>query len=251
MDLVRAQLLVKNVFRKNTFSSFETIKPEVQERITYVLGERYEYLVGWLNEYQSSETQELDHFLSRLFGEVLSQPGFGFHGDYNAGGIAASLVESVGKFRRVAGGPLAEEGIPIGMEYIQMVEDGVIAAQYLGPWRERKEDAVFLAPAYTFLMANRAVDYQFWLDVGGRGWYERLYQPLTHPFVLSRNWSLEMPWTDTHETEAGRTALTRLAMGLLRRCRQGVYLGLSTLSEGGYEQTGDFLRGIDQAVRGG
>ena len=35
-------------------------------------------------------------------------------------------------------------------------------------------------------MSNRPVDYQFWLDVGGRGWFERLYQPLTHPYVLSR-----------------------------------------------------------------
>jgi len=249
LDLVRANLLIKNVLRKNTFSSFETVKPEVQERITYVLGERYEHLIGWLNEYQDCETHELDHFLSRLFGEVLSQPGYGFHGDYNAGGIAASLVESVGKFRRVAGDPLALEGIPLGMEYLQMVDDGVIAAQYMGPWRERDEDSVFLAPAYTFLMANRPVDYQFWLDVGGRGWYDRLYQPLTHPYVLSRNWPIEMPWTDTHETEAGRDALTHLATGLLHRCRRGVYLGHSILSEGGFEQTGDLLRGIDQVVR--
>ncbi len=53
-----------------------------------------------------------------------------------------------------------------------------------------------LAPAYTFLMSNRPVDYQFWLDVGSRGWFERLYQPLTHPYVLSREWPAGQSWTD-------------------------------------------------------
>ena len=56
----------------------------MQERITYLLGERYERLRLWLAEYSQMPELELDHFLSRLFGEVLSQPGFGFHGIYHA-----------------------------------------------------------------------------------------------------------------------------------------------------------------------
>jgi hypothetical protein len=98
-------------------------------------------------------------------------------------------------------------------------------------------------------MTNRPVEYQFWLDVGGRGWYERLYQPLTHPYVLSRYWKLGYPWTDTHETEASKQSLFGLTLGLLRRCRRGIYLGLSTLNEGGYEHKGELLRAIDRAIR--
>ena len=56
-------------------------------------------------------------------------------------------------------------------------------------------------------MSNRPVEVQFWLDVGSRGWSERLYQPLTHPYVLSRGWQPGRPWTDADEFEAGQEAL--------------------------------------------
>ena len=32
----------------------------------------------------------------------------------------------------------------------------------------------------TFLMMNRPVTAQFWLDVGSSGWHQRLAQPLDH-----------------------------------------------------------------------
>ena len=76
----------------------------------------------------------------------------------------------------------------IGKEYLLMVQDGVIAAQYMRSWQAREGGAVLLAPAYTFLMSNYPVDYQFWLDAGSSGWFERLFQPLTHPYVLGRGW---------------------------------------------------------------
>ena len=74
-----------------------------------------------------------------------------------------------------------------------MVQDGVVAAQYVRSWQRQPEDAVLIAPAYTFLMSNRPVEHQFWLDVGATGWWERLYQPLTHPYVLSRRWEPGQP----------------------------------------------------------
>jgi hypothetical protein len=249
LDLVRAQLLTEIVYRRGGLTSFDGIRPETQERITYRFGERYETLRRWLADYAAGPPQELDFFLSRLFGEVLSQPGFGFHVNYNAAGVAANLVESVRKFRWAVGPVLAEDGIPLGREYIQMVQEGVIAAQYLGSWRDQPEEAVFLAPAYTFLMMNRPVEVQFWLDVGGRGWYERLYQPLTHPYVLSRRWLPDAPWTDADEYAASLAALRRLALGLTRRCRRAIYLGLSGVNEQGYEHKGELLRGIDRALR--
>ena len=130
-----------------------------------------------------------------------------------------------------------------------MVEDGVLAAQYVGAWQEPKDDAVLLAPAYTFLMMNRPVDYQFWLDIGSRGWYERLYQPLTHPYVLSRQWDGQRAWGDADEHAASQERLYRLAAGLLRRCRKQVFLGLSELGEQGYEQRGPLLWAFNQVLR--
>jgi hypothetical protein len=191
----------------------------------------------------------LDHFLSRLFGEVLSQPGYGFHHALDSGRVAANLIDSARRFRWIVRGDLVGGSEALGQEYIEMVQQGVVAAQYIRSWSTQTEGAVFLAPAYTFLMANRPVDYQFWLDVGGRGWAERLYQPLTQPYVLSRRWPKEALWTDAEEFESSQEALFRLSLGLIRRCRRKIYLGLSELGEGGYEMKGPFLRAIQRILQ--
>ena len=253
MDLVRAQLLSEIVYRiqegRPTLGSFDHLAPEMQARITYLLGGRYEELRAWIEAYRRGPVEEIDHFLSRLFGEVLSQDGYGFHRDFDAGEVAANLVESARKFRWVAAESLAEDGKPVGQEYVEMVQDGVVAAQYLRSWQVQAEEAVLLAPAYTFLMANRPVDYQFWLDIGGRGWFERLYQPLTHPYVLSREWPARAAWTDVEEYTSGQETLQRLSLGLIRRCRRKVYLGLSELSEQGYEHKGPLLQAMQRVLR--
>ncbi len=251
IDLIRAQLLTDIVYhpRKGELTPFEQIKPDTQERITYILGERYKALRTWLFDYTQNPPEELDHFFSRIFGELLSQPGFGFHSDFDAAEVTANLIESVRKFRWSTGETLINRDIPLGKEYLQMVEDGVIAAQYVFSWQSQPEEAVFIAPAYTFLMRNRPVEYQFWLDIGSRGWYERIRQPLTHPYVLSRGWDLHRPWTDNDEFDSSIDSLYRLSQGLIRRCRSGIYLGLSELGEQGYEHKGQLLRAIDQTLR--
>ena len=251
LDLIRAQLLTNIVYRKRdgkpTLSSFDQIITEMQLRISYLVGERFEQLRAWLVENQHIE-QEFDHFLSRLFGEILSQPGFGFHNHLDRGRVSASLIESVQKFRQVAGITLDQEGIPLGKEYLLMVEEGLIAAQYIFSWQIQPEDAILIAPAYTFLMSNRQVDVQFWLDVGSAGWQERLYQPLTHPYVLSRNWAGGRKWTDYDEVNAAEERLYRLIAGLLRRCRQKVFLGMSEFNEQGYEQRGPLLMAFQKLL---
>jgi hypothetical protein len=261
VDLVRAQLLARHIYRidKNRpiLSPFSTVKPELQERITFLLGERYEHLREWLARYQEAEPLELDHFLSRLFGEVLSQRGYGFHlydedwRDLDASTVTSSLIQSAQKFRQM----IKESGAyptdkTLAQEYIEMVNDGIIADQYISNWQSAHEnDVVLVAPAYTYLMGNRPVDYQFWLNVNGAGWAERLFQPLTNPHVLSLHWQKGMPWTDIHETEIAQISLHRLIMGLLNRCRKGVYLTFSELSEQGYEQSGLLVQSFQKVLR--
>lgn len=253
MDLVRAQLLGEIVYRspegRPKLTSFERINPQMQERISYRLGESYEDLRLWLEAYDINPVDELDHFLSRLFGELLSQPGYGFHHERDAGQVAANLIDSARRFRWIVAESLAEDSQALGQEYVQLVQQGVVAAQYIRSWSSRIEGAVFLAPAYTFLMSNRPVDYQFWLDVGGHGWAERLYQPLTQPYVLSRYWPPGSPWTDNEEFASSQEALFRLTTGLIHRCRHKVFLGLSDLGETGYELKGPFLRAIQRVLQ--
>ena len=268
MDLVRGQLLAEIAYRVRdgapTLSPFADIEPAMQERITFLLGGRYEGLRSWLiantrrlpaagagaarqpaGKRASVRRNDaaLDHFLSRLFGELLSQPGYGFHGDFSAGEVTAKVIESARKFRQVMG------EVDLGREYVQLVREGVVAAQYVRSWQRQPENAVLLAPAHTFLMSNQPVDHQFWLDVGGTGWWERLYQPLTQPYVLSRRWGEGAIWTDLDEYAARQEALSALALGLVRRCRVRIHLGLAEMSESGNEQRGPLLRAIQNVLR--
>ena len=252
-DLIRAKILTEIVYRIKqgilSLSPFDQIIPATQERISYILGEKYDHLRLWLEEYQNSGPSELDHFISRLFGEVLSQPGFGFHTNFDKGRVAANLVDSIRNFRRVVSDNLDETEINIGKEYVEMVQDGVIAAQYIPSWQIQNDNAVFIAPAYTFLISNYPVDIQFWLDIGNRSWSERLYQPLTHPYVLSRNWPANANWTDVEEVETSEQVLYALITGLLNRCRRKIYLGLSEYNEQGYEQRGPLLQAFHHILQ--
>ncbi len=270
MDLVRARLLAEIAYRVRdgvpTLGPFSALEPDAQERITFLLGGRYEGLRAWLEAQKTARrpgvrrrgradegVQPLDHFLSRLFGELLSQPGYGFHRDYDAGEVTAKVVASARKFREVMMNlPSAGEESrldALGREYVGLVQDGVVAAQYVKSWQRQPQDAVLLAPAYTFLMSNQAVDHQFWLDVGSVGWWERLYQPLTQPYVLSRRWPRDRVWTDLDEYMARGEALAALVLGLVRRCRVQIHLGLSELGEQGIEQRGPLLRAIQNVLR--
>jgi len=250
LDLVRAQLLVAELYRVEArigrMAAFEEAPTELRGRVTYTLGEKWDALRNWLLDYESDSPAAFDIFLSRLFGELLSQPGFGFHDDFDAGAVTANVIESVQKFRWVVGRFLDEQGKNLGREYLHLVQEGLVAAQYVRNWEEEDENAVLLSPAFTFLMRNKAVDYQFWLNIGSRGWSERLYQPLTHPYVLSRSWPQGAAWKDENEVEASLAVVRTLSVGLIQRCRKGIYLGMSDIGERGYEQRGALLQAMQQ-----
>jgi hypothetical protein len=264
LDLVRSKLLTDIVYdqRPQDFplKPFDAVPLDLRERITYRLGERYDRLRTWLETGTEQGTLTLDFFLNRLFGEVLSQPGFGFHDDLDGANTVATLIESIQKFRWSVDQPLSMDQtlsgdkFAIGREYIQMVQDGVIAAQYVHSRLPRAADAVFIAPAYTFLINNQPVDVQFWLDIGSPSWYQRLDQPLTHPYVLSRHWEVGHLWDAEDELAAAHETLHRLSLGLLNRCRKKVYIATSKLDVRGYENRGLLIRVINevwrQSVRG-
>jgi hypothetical protein len=291
LDLVRAQLLAQAAYpdpeSKSRLAPFDMLPTETQERISYVLGERYDALRQWIEDYIKSTEMpapppepppdapsakpskakkgrkkkgeaealpapvappqpELDHFFSLIFGEVLSQRGFGFHNDSAAADSAWNLVDSARNFRRAVANIATK---PIGQEYVELVEGGVVANQYLRQWQRATEDSILIAPSYIFLMNNQPVSYQFWLDIGNRHWFERYYQPLTHPYVLSKQWQPGEKWSDEREYELRREALYKTVIGLIRRCRVGVYLGISELGENGYENQGELLQVFNRMLR--
>ncbi len=267
LDPVRAQLLTEIVYptrrRANELGTFGTLNEAMRERITYAAGEDYDRLRDWLYAYRATaEETPLDQFFARLFGEVLSQPNYGFHEDRDAARVAAQLVQSARRFRwalesepaqreavaqAANGGPMPTAFTTLGRSYLQLAESGAVGALFVPGWRV-VEDAVFLAPAYTFLLRNKPVEVQFWLDIGASGWWERLYQPLTHPFVLSHRWPADEPWTDAEEFFRRQDILRRLLLGLIRRTKRTIYLAVSDFSESGYEQRGALLTLINRLL---
>ncbi|MXV92761.1 MAG: ATP-dependent helicase [Chloroflexi bacterium] len=252
LDLVRAKLLCDVLYRDGGLHPFSDItNAAMQDRITFAIGKRYDQLRGWIATYSEGEPiAALDIFFRRLYSEVLARRGFGFHADVNASNISRNLVDSARGFRWSLEFLRAYDGdIDLARDYVQMVERGLIANFYLRDWIEEAADSVYIAPAYTFLLSNRAVDVQFWLNISSESWSSRLFQPLTHPYVLSRGWQAGAAWSESDEQELERQTLCRLALALTRRCRQAVYLGYSELGESGYEARGLLLETLHTAFR--
>lgn len=253
IDLMRADLLAQSVLQRKDelrLLDFDQVRPEMRTRIGFHTGALYNNLRAWLVEYRNHPPVELDIFLSRLFGEVLSTPGFGFYANYDAASVAARLIDSVQSFRRAASeAPLPEGDCPGGLEYVRMVQDGVIGSLFLPQWLDTAEEAVFIAPAFTFLVSNRFVEHQFWLDIGSSGWSERLDQPLTQAFVLRRSWIFGDKWTDPWEIQTNQINLSRLVSGLIHRCSGYLYLYASGVTEQGEQQTGELMRSLFRLIQ--
>jgi len=242
LDPLRARLILDQTAPNKSVTSLPPIASlpnEVVERIpTEVLGQ-FEKLRLWLSSVDPSEP--LYYFISRLFSELLAQPGYGFADVQEAGEHTARLIQSYQKFKRPVAHDQGADAAYLGREYYKSLNQGLLSALYLPDEEIVGEPGVLIAPVLTFLMQNRAVEHQFWLNLGSKGWYERLEQPLTHPYVLNRQWQPGKKWTTDDELVLGRFNLERTLIGLLRRCRGQVHLCTSDYSEAGIEEKGLLL----------
>lgn len=247
LDLVRAHLLLGG-FDQERFSII-TLKdiPEPQERIQSNLLLRYNLLVEWLQDID--EEEPLDNFFSRLFGELLSQPGFGFHANIQAGTSTAILMESYRKFQLAFNHNQFSSQSLLGKSFVESLESGLIPAMYLSEWETQDSDSVMLAPVTSFLMRNEPVEYQFWLNIGSKGWYERLEQPLTHPIVLSRNWIEGKQWSAEEEQVYNQANIKKVISGLISRCRKQIFIYSSDYNEAGVEERGQLLTLFQNLLR--
>lgn len=251
-DYIRADLITQVLFATSTGSlrSFDPIKKEMQQRISYLVGERFEKLRLWLDENSKDDALELDIFISRLFGELLSQPGYKFHQNFDSAAAVSRLVESARKFRQVMSEGISARTPDLNKEYIRLVETGILSAQYMGDWASKtRSGSVLVSPAFSYLMNNRPVRYQFWLDIGSQGWWTRLDQPLTHPYVLNRNWQPGKLWSDMNENAANQQSLIRIMDGLIRRCSEHIFMCTLGVNEQGNEERGALIMAVQTILR--
>lgn len=237
-DLNRAHILLGNFDPENLYLD-ALPEPIKSDRIALELIERYRRLRNWL--LSTDPAEPLGNFLSRLFGEVLSQPDFRFENDVQAGISTAMLMESYQKFTLSLDETMQSDQKLAGKAFIGSVDSGLIAASYLSEWQSQPGDDILIAPVMSYLMRNEPVDYQFWLNIGSKGWYERLEQPLTHPIVLSRHWQEGKQWTADDEVSYNQANLQRTLSGLILRCKIKVFALTSDYNEAGVEERGQLL----------
>lgn len=263
LDSIRANLLVQVVYRpyereQGYLTSFEQIEGAVRGRITEPAGESFDRLRTWLHQVRAGNELGLDEFWQRLAEELLSQPGFGLAQSPEAAGLAARLIESARRFREVAVQvplPNSPHELPTidqaNRAYLDFFEQGILAARYRydDEVETSADPAVLLTPVTSFLIENRPVDYQVWLDVGGSRWWERVAQPLTHPYVLSPEWETGRLWLDADEVASQRDWLNRVILGLTRRCRRQILMTNAEIGEQGYEQRGPLLIALQVMLR--
>ncbi|PJF47654.1 MAG: hypothetical protein CUN48_07500 [Candidatus Thermofonsia Clade 3 bacterium] len=279
LDVVRAQLIADAARRACGPGGIVALpsldEPSLWDRVGQPFHERYAALRGWLTIWAGGHPAQgapLDLFWYELAAGPMSQPGFVFGEDAEAREGCDKLIASARAFREafeqadlqswptgesihppemsVLGlppRPEVAERVDAGQAYVIALMQNVLAAEY-APERtpDVPEGSILLAPVYTYLTGNYRSRYQFWLNVNALNWHERFYQPLTHPYVLSREWSPGMRWTDDDEQRASRDLLARLVGGLAFRCGDKIYLAASRLTMAGQEESGM----LAQALRG-
>jgi hypothetical protein len=278
LDIVRAQLIADAAQRIDTASLPVLDSQALWNRVGMRFRERYVQLQQWLagrsgeaSGQREGKTAPLDIFWQQLFTDVLSQAGFGLNEDLDGARICDHLVTSASAFRTVfeqarltptsvqtvevpvlALTPQPERpgSMDVGQVYVQLLTQGLLAALAPSDSTDENVNNVLLAPAYTYLTRDLRSRYQFWLDINTHGWHERIYQPLTHPYVLARGWDGTRQWNDEDELYANRDMLTRVVGGLAMRCDERIFLAQSQLNVAGSEESGVLVKAIQRVMVG-
>ena len=266
LDPARAKVLADGAQRVEAGRLPMIADKGVWDRAGMRFRERYEALARWLSTWRTEavagDTLPLDVWWQTLFAEMLSQPGFGLAADGDGANVADKLARSARVFREALEATGVAPAQSIAADYVGLLAEGVMAAQY-APERETEggEDGVLLAPVYTYLTGDYRSRAQIWLDVNASGWYDRIHQALTHPYVLSRSWQAirarfdaegqsaeAMHWSEEDEHRARQDMLRRVIVGLCDRCGDGLYLASSQLGLSGQEEAGALARALQRAL---
>ncbi len=148
--------------------------------------------------------------------------------------LLTALIQSIRDFRMMFSTLAEEQQQDISKMYIETLQTGLLPSAHTITASEN-DHAVTIAPAFTFLMKNQTVKYQFWLDIGNIGGGKRWIRPLTHPYVLSRNWPRDIRWSGCTGISGQPKCIGALGGGLLDRCSEH-FICMSLDEPGRHEQ---------------
>jgi hypothetical protein len=248
LDFVRARLLVQQLYDADAgeLRPLTEVDLDTVERIEAPPLGRYADIQLWLADYRHREAHEpLDHFLRRLFEMLMRGPVRPTQLPPGATEVAAKLVASARHFRQQAPALGVEE--PLGRHYWEMVQQGVVSAQYLIEEQPvgGEPRAMLLAPIHSYLLSGHHARYQFWVDAGSIDWWRPPHQVLSNPFVLANRWPAGATWSEAEDYAMRNDILARIVRGLCERCRDGVFICASDMeSSGSPQESSPLLRVI-------
>lgn len=237
LDPVRSSLLINNC----AFPEPPWLKPMdavTRRRCGYLAGEKYDKLLGWLENYRAQDPLPVDAFLQKAFADLVA-PLLPKPEQLNA---CRQILKSAVRFCEVARtidshltkytGTRPQPG----KMFIDMVLKGTIASEKL---EEEKisENAVILSTPYAFLLTQTDVDYQFWLDASSPVWFPGDAKELSNPHVFSKHWS-GGTWSDDRDVLLRKQNCARTVRALARKIKKGIVLAISTYNTRGFEQEG-------------
>jgi hypothetical protein len=235
LDFIRARLLVQQVYDEGwgELHPAGELDADTTARIGAEPLERYAELQAWLAAYrEQAQHDPLDHFLRRLFETIARRGRLPASLPPGSADTLARLIASARHFRKEASAIGVEP--PLGGHYWEMVQQGVVSAQYL--IEESAENAVLLAPIHTYLLSGHHARYQFWMDAGSIDWWRPPHQVLSNPFVLSSRWPAGATWTEAIDYQTRNDILSRIVRGLCQRCRDGLFICASDMESSGSPQ---------------
>lgn len=245
LDPARAALLAASVYPAGSLQllSAENLPDLTSQRVGSELIDLYETLRLWLVE--NGGQHSLDHFLYKLFSDVLATRAFQPEPDVAAAGVLDWLVKTAVYLVDSAEALNLPTPADIGNAFLTSINKGLITSQPPEMGDPPDPNGVLISTIYGYLLRGQPVRHQVWLETAASGWWDIPRQPLSNAFVLAASYDAERMWTMAEEIDIRNQLLTRIVRGLTARCGEAVILATSDLDRRGQRQDGTLWRAFN------
>ncbi|MFK7801179.1 MAG: UvrD-helicase domain-containing protein [Anaerolineae bacterium] len=257
LDPVRARMLANLLYdpQLGTFRELSVLTDQQVER----LGENHlaaiEQLRIWLEAHgnRGSDPLHPDFFLHRLFSELLSRPPFRQTPDMGQAAVCDWLIQMASRFRLAGDRVIEDSGEAVGLALVRGIYSGLVTANPPSgsgnQAQDQESEGVFISTIQTYLLEERPVAVQVWLETSATGWWDMPRQPLSNGFVLDPRWNINQAWTLEDDARIRNEQLSRVMTGLCSRCTHGVFLATSDLDRRGARQDGMLFQALKPVLR--
>lgn len=213
--------------------------------------EAFTLLSHWLDEHgnRGESTLQPDFFLHSLFSDLLSRPPF-----YDAieteklAAVCDWLIQIATRFRQAGDRVIENSAESVGLALIRGIYSGLVTSNPPAVGSPPDPNGVFISTIQTYLLEERPVAVQVWLETSATGWWDLPRQPLSNGFVLDPRWSINQTWTLEDDARIRNEQLSRIMTGLCSRCSHGVLLATSDLDRRGARQDGPLFQALKPFV---